>query len=196
MSIDPTTGDTFYEGLCKFLAPVITASVVSKGVVIGYYGYPTSAGDTLMFDEAEFGSFAEMSVTTGNIEIDAIQDLSFTSSSGYLFRYVIIPGNVLVTSFNGMTCATAVAQAEFHGTAKGDKCYEGEFRKHPQSIERNDIKKMRPAEFSRPLRFLDMVLLNCDGSATQLTGQHSGGRIFLGIIVVGAGLRQRYKEFA
>jgi hypothetical protein len=100
MTIDPSSGDTFYTQ--QISAPAITASVISKGAVIGYYGYPTSGGDTLMFDEAEFGSFAEMSVTTGNIEIDAASDLTYTNN-GYLFRYVIIPGNVLVTSFNGLT---------------------------------------------------------------------------------------------
>lgn len=39
----------------------------------------------------------------GQITINSLYDLTYSSSAGYLFRYVVIPANVLTTSFNGMT---------------------------------------------------------------------------------------------
>ena len=87
-------------------APSITASIISSGAVIGYYGYPNGSGDTAMFSEAEMSLIVptQMLVSPGTIQILSVGDLSYSAQAGYLFRYVVIPGDVLAgTSMNGMT---------------------------------------------------------------------------------------------
>ena len=102
LTVDPSTGDTLY--VQQITAPAITSKIVSRGAVVAYYGYPASAGDTVIFDEAEVGNYVGISYSTGSIQVEGFNiDLSYSSSGGYLFRYVVIPGNVLTTSFNGMT---------------------------------------------------------------------------------------------
>jgi hypothetical protein len=101
MSGTDTQGDTIYSQ--QISAPAITAKFISKGAVLAYFGYPSQSGDTVVFNEAELGSFAAVSFAPGAIEIDSYgYDISY-SNGGYLFRYVLIPGNVLTTSFKGMT---------------------------------------------------------------------------------------------
>jgi len=94
-------GDTLY--VQDITAPKITANIVSKGAVVGYFGYVTQSGDTAAFNEAEFGYNTGVVFATGLIEITGYGvDISY-NNGGFLFRYVVIPGNVLTTSFNGMT---------------------------------------------------------------------------------------------
>ncbi len=90
------TDSIYYE---DFNNNAITADIVSHGAVLCYYGYPNSAGDTVVLDASAFAAFlyVQQSVTVGQLEIDAPypNDLTYSASAGYLFRYVIIPGNVL-----------------------------------------------------------------------------------------------------
>jgi hypothetical protein len=92
-----SAGDTLY--IQDITAPKITASVVSKGAVVAYYGYVSQSGDTAVFNEAELGYESGVTFAVGLIEVTGYN----TDLSGALFRYVVIPGNVLTTSFNGMT---------------------------------------------------------------------------------------------
>ncbi|HEX3935442.1 MAG TPA: hypothetical protein VHW43_12230, partial [Puia sp.] len=86
LQIDPTTGDSLYFD--EITAPAITAKIISQGAVLGYYGYPSQSGDTLMFDEAEYGSIAAVSYTPGSIEVEGFGvNLSY-SAGGFLFKYV------------------------------------------------------------------------------------------------------------
>ena len=102
MSIDATTGDTNY--IQQITAPAITASIISKGAVLGYFGYPSQSGDTAMFDEAELGYYASVTYAPGTIEVEGYNgvDLSY-AQGGFLFKYVVVPGNILTTTFKGMT---------------------------------------------------------------------------------------------
>jgi hypothetical protein len=90
----PTAGDTVYYQ--DITASQVTSSIVSTGAVLGYFGYPASASDTVIYSEAGMAGIAYLTTIPGTIEVDANYDLSY-------FRYVVIPGNVLVTSFNGVT---------------------------------------------------------------------------------------------
>ena len=92
-----SAGDTLY--IQDITASKITANVVSKGAVVAYYGYVAQSGDTAVFNEAELGYESGVTFATGLIEVTGYN----TDLSGTLFRYVVIPGNVLTTSFNGMT---------------------------------------------------------------------------------------------
>jgi hypothetical protein len=92
-----SAGDTLY--VQDITAPKITASVVSKGAVVAYYAYVSQSGDTTVLNEAELGYESGVTFSVGLIEVTGYG----TDLSGALFRYVVIPGNVLVTSFNGMT---------------------------------------------------------------------------------------------
>ncbi|HEV2479582.1 MAG TPA: hypothetical protein VGS79_07950 [Puia sp.] len=97
----PAAGDTLY--IQDITAPKITANIISKGAVVSYYGFVTQSGDTAVFDEAEYGYQAGVTFAVGLIEVTGYNvDLSY-NAGGFLFRYVVIPGNVLTTSFNGMT---------------------------------------------------------------------------------------------
>jgi hypothetical protein len=92
-----SAGDTLY--IQDITAPKVTSAIISKGAVLGYYGYVTQSGDTAVFDEAELGYEAGVTFGTGIVEVTGYN----VDLSGNLFRYVVIPGNVLTTSFNGMT---------------------------------------------------------------------------------------------
>ena len=98
----PSAGDTLY--LDEIAAPAITAKIISQGAVLGYYGYPTQSGDTLISPESDYGLYAEINITVGNIEVEGFNTNLSYNAGGFLFRYVVIPGNVLAsTSFKGMT---------------------------------------------------------------------------------------------
>jgi hypothetical protein len=103
------------EYVQTFTVSKLTSSIITSGAVLGYLGYPTST-DTLVQNLAELSSLfgVEQFLEPGTITVatpdEAGQgydccDLSYTPSNpnSYLYRYVIIPGNVLATSFNGMT---------------------------------------------------------------------------------------------
>ena len=98
----PSAGDTLY--VQEITAPAVTAKIISQGAVLGYYGYPTQSGDTLISDEAEYSGIAGINYTTGNIEVEGFDTNLSYSAGGFLFRYVVIPGNVLAgTALSGMT---------------------------------------------------------------------------------------------
>jgi hypothetical protein len=69
-------------------APAVTASILSTGVVLGYGAYVVSQGDTVEEASLEFDMYQTFSV--GSIFLQAGFD-----NSGLLYRYVVVPGNVL-----------------------------------------------------------------------------------------------------
>jgi hypothetical protein len=95
-------GDTVYDQ--QLTAPSITAKSISQGAVLGFFGGVTQSGDTAMFNEAELGNNVEVTFAPGSVEIDSYKiDISY-DNGGYLFKYVIIPGNILAaSSLKGMT---------------------------------------------------------------------------------------------
>jgi len=103
MQVDPTSGDTFY--VQTITAPSVTASIISKGAVLGYFGYPSSATDTTVLTESAMAASEGtlMAFSPGQIFLNSVYDLTYSASAGYLFRYVVIPADILTTSFNGMT---------------------------------------------------------------------------------------------
>ena len=95
------TDSVYYE---SFTNSKITASVVSSGAILTYYGYPEGGGDTAVLDQStmQLYSYAQVSFSTDSIQILTPYgyDLTYSASSGqgYLFRYVIIPANILSSS--------------------------------------------------------------------------------------------------
>lgn len=103
---DPTTNlkDTFYAQ--EFANAHITAKVISGGVILGYLGYPGNGSDTIVLPLAEQTVFSSLQqvISPGTIDLIGYSDYSYTTTSGYLYRYVIIPGNVLSnSSLSGLT---------------------------------------------------------------------------------------------
>ncbi len=97
--------DTLY--FQDFTNSKLTAKVISNGAVLGYLAYPSN-GDTVVQSVAELTTFlgVQQIFTAGTIELQAFYDLTYSASSGqgYLYRYVIIPGNVLAsTSLKGLS---------------------------------------------------------------------------------------------
>ena len=83
----------------------ITQSVVSSGAIIGFFGLTDGSGDTTALNVAELSAFynIEQQISVGVLDVSALADLSY-ANGGFLYRYVIIPGNVLAnTSLKGMT---------------------------------------------------------------------------------------------
>jgi hypothetical protein len=103
--------DTFYTQ--SFVSRSITADVVAKGLVIGYLGYPDGTGDTVVENASEFAPTLQQLFVTDSIVVQSFGGTSGpyfnydpSSGSGFLYRYVIIPGNVAAgTSINGLTQA-------------------------------------------------------------------------------------------
>ena len=96
--------DTFYAQ--EFTNVHITAKVISGGVILGYLGYPGNGSDTVVLPLAEQTVFSSLQqvISPGTIDLIGYADYSYTTSSGYLYRYVIIPGNVLSnSSLSGLT---------------------------------------------------------------------------------------------
>jgi ABC-type Zn uptake system ZnuABC Zn-binding protein ZnuA len=93
------TDSVYYE---LFTNSKITASIVSSGAVLTYYGFPASTGDTVVLDQATmvYYSGVQLTFATDSLEIETPypEDLTYSNSGGYLFRYVIIPANVLSSS--------------------------------------------------------------------------------------------------
>ncbi len=92
------TDSIYYE---TFTNSKLTASVISSGAVLTYYGYPTGTGDTVIFDQSTMALYtvAQVAFTPDSIFVQTQYpyDLTYSASqgTGYLFRYVIVPGNVL-----------------------------------------------------------------------------------------------------
>lgn len=100
------TDSVYYE---DFSNKALTASVLSHGAVLGYLGYVNSSGDTIAESPTDFSSYGVGQVFgVGAIEIFSPypNDLTYNASQGYgyLYRYVIIPANVLSnTSLSNLT---------------------------------------------------------------------------------------------
>jgi len=87
--IDPGTGDSAFEQVIA--AKTVTAAIVSHGVVLTYVVQGlTNNGDTVV-SNAE--SILNPFLYVGSIDLYGLADFS-----GALFRYVVIPGNVLTTT--------------------------------------------------------------------------------------------------
>jgi hypothetical protein len=99
MSFDNT--DSFYYQ--DFNNSRITPSIIRSGAILGYFGFPGQS-DTSIQSAAEFDYIAVSElIGVGVLELQTATDIS-TSQTGALYRYVIIPGNVLATSsLKGMT---------------------------------------------------------------------------------------------
>jgi len=95
MTLQVTNGDSVY--VQDLTVSKLTASVIRSGAVLSYLGSPSS-GDTAVANSADQGLYPFLDVNT--IELQSygyLNDFSF-ASSGLLYRYVIIPGNVLATT--------------------------------------------------------------------------------------------------
>lgn len=91
-------GDTAFTGTVS--ASNITAAIVSGGAVLTYLGEPgyPAAGDTAAESAVDFGLYSTL--VPGSIELESFgyeNDFS-TVNSGFLIRYIVIPGNVLATT--------------------------------------------------------------------------------------------------
>lgn len=82
-----------------FTAKKLTAKVISNGVVLGYGGYPAGK-DTVIQSISELTALygVQQVLWTDTIEVQSFANLTYTATSGLLYRYVIIPGNVLATT--------------------------------------------------------------------------------------------------
>ena len=91
---DPASGDSAYGEVIT--AKSLTASIVSKGVVLTYMIQGlTSTGDTVISNaDAILNPF----LYVGSVDLYSIGNYS-----GYYFRYVVIPGSIAATSFPNMT---------------------------------------------------------------------------------------------
>jgi len=90
-----TIGDTVYYQ--DITASKLTQSLLNTGVVLSYLGSPGTS-DTAISNASDYGLYQVLHV--GYIEVQSygyLNDFSY-SSSGYLYRYVIIPGSVLTTT--------------------------------------------------------------------------------------------------
>jgi hypothetical protein len=99
ITMAPTdAGDTAFAGTIS--AASITATILSNGAVITYLGEPgyPSTGDTAVESAVDFGLYSTL--VPGSIQLQSFgygNDFS-TSNSGFVFRYVVIPGTVLETT--------------------------------------------------------------------------------------------------
>jgi hypothetical protein len=89
--------DTLY--FQDFPTKKLTAKVISSGVVLGYGGFP-AGGDTVIQSLSELTALygVQQILWPDTIEVQSLSDLSYSANSGLLYRYVIIPGNVLATT--------------------------------------------------------------------------------------------------
>jgi hypothetical protein len=95
MTFDGTDSIYFQD----FTEDRLTPKVVSSGAVLGYLGYP-SGSDTVAQSVSEFTAIygVQQIFSAGGIEVQSFADLTYSATAGYLYRYVIIPGNVLSTT--------------------------------------------------------------------------------------------------
>jgi len=85
-------GDTsFYE---DFTVTALTQNIISHGAVLGYFGYLNSAGDTIVENASEV---LYSLYTVGTIEVQSY----YNDLSGYFYRYVLVPGNISISSVSG-----------------------------------------------------------------------------------------------
>ena len=87
-------GDTsFYE---DFTVSALTQKIISHGAVLGYFGYLNSSNDTIVENASEVLSSLYV---VGTIEVQSY----YVDLSGYFYRYVLVPGNVAISSVSGST---------------------------------------------------------------------------------------------
>ena len=102
ITMAPTdAGDTAFQG--TIAASKLTQAALNTGAVLTYLGEPgfPSTGDTAVESAVDYGLYSTL--VPGSIELLSFgfgNDFS-TSNSGFLFRYVLVPGTVLETT--GMT---------------------------------------------------------------------------------------------
>jgi hypothetical protein len=99
ITMAPTdAGDTIFTGAIS--ASHVTASILSSGAVLTYLGSPgyPAAGDTAAESTLDYGLLTTL--VPGGIQLLSFglgSDFS-TTNSGFLIRYVVIPGTVLATT--------------------------------------------------------------------------------------------------
>jgi hypothetical protein len=102
LNVDANNDSLYYQ---DFNNSKITQSVVSTGAIIGFFGVTDGSGDTTALNVAELSSYynIEQQISVGVLDVSALADLSY-ANGGFLYRYVIIPGNVLAnTSLANLT---------------------------------------------------------------------------------------------
>jgi hypothetical protein len=109
--MSPTDGgDTTFTGTIS--ASNITAATVRGGAVLTYLGEPgfPNAGDTAAESAVDFGLYSTL--VPGSIQLLSFgfgNDFS-TSNSGFVFRYVVVPGTVQVTDESGAVHSYTASQ--------------------------------------------------------------------------------------
>jgi len=104
------SNDSLYED--TLVAPSITKSIIDSGVILSYIQYTDPNGIVHIQPMASLGGFVFEDFTIGKINI-AVRGLDLT---GYLYRYVIIPGSKKTLStqtgkINGYTPAELKAMS-------------------------------------------------------------------------------------
>jgi hypothetical protein len=112
LSMQFSSADSAYEQ--TITASGLTQSVLSTGAVIGYVGIITATADTAA--EAASDYFAT-GYDIGQIEIFSGIDYS-TATTGFLYRYVIIPGTVLQTTSLAKLTKTQLQHLSFTDVQK------------------------------------------------------------------------------
>jgi hypothetical protein len=92
LALTYSTTDSAYEE--NIPAAVLTQKVLSTSVILGYIGIITGTADTATENASEF---FDQGFDLGQIEIFSGVDYS-TSNSGFLYRFVVIPGNTLTST--------------------------------------------------------------------------------------------------
>jgi hypothetical protein len=96
INMKPTdAGDTAYYQ--DITAKALTATVLRTGAVLSYLGAPYQ-GDTAVYPSSDLGLYQVLDVQLIELQTFGYQNDYSTSNSGLLYRYVIIPANVLATS--------------------------------------------------------------------------------------------------
>ena len=102
LNVDANNDSVYFQ---DFNNSKITQSVVSTGAIIGFFGIVDGSGDTTALNVAELSAYynIEQQISVGVLDVSALADLSY-ANGGFLYRYVIIPGNVLAnTSLANLT---------------------------------------------------------------------------------------------
>lgn len=89
------TDSVYYQ---DFSNSRITSAIISRGAVLGYFG-AVGSGDTTISNASEWAAYLGVlqQLQVGVLDLSSFYDLSY-SNGGFLYRYVIIPGDVLANS--------------------------------------------------------------------------------------------------